>query len=222
VAKKILFSILLISIGISSELKNAKVGEYYEVSGNALVLLRDPKVSVDANVNKKNIIVELTDEKKNIQIIDTKGFIDRYYKVNLIRDGKIKLSGWIWSKGVSSYKQITKSEAFYVKPIPKYRPTEDEIKSYTKSKDTIIGKWIDNDQYIGGIYIITETENGISIKVTYKDGSVSEKVATISKLSNGKKINYKNDFGEYYIIYDNGNLGLCDDMGCFKSLKPIR
>ena len=220
--KNILLSILLISIGVSSQLKNAKVGEYYEVSGNALALLREPKVSVDANVNKENIIVDLTDEKKNIQIIDTKGFIDRYYKVNLIRDGKIKITGWIWSKGVSSYKQISKSEAFYVKPIPKYKPTVDEIKSATKSKDTIIGKWIDNDKYTGGIYIITETKNGISIKITYKDGSVSEKVGTISKISNGKRINYKNNFSEYYIIYNNGNLGLCDDTGCFKSLKSIK
>ena len=220
--KKILLSIMLISIGASSQLKIAKVGEYYEVSGNVLALLREPKVSIDANVNKENIIVDLTDEKKNIQIIDTKGFSDRYYKVNLIRDGKIKLTGWIWSKGVSSYKQISKAEAFYVKPIPKYKPTVDEIKSATKSKDTIIGKWIDNDKYTGGIYIITETKNGISIKITYKDGSVSEKVGTISKISSGKRINYKNNFSEYYIIYNNGNLGLCDDSGCFKSLKSIK
>ena len=48
--KKILLSIMLISIGVSSQLKNAKVGEYYEVSGNALALLREPKVSIDANV----------------------------------------------------------------------------------------------------------------------------------------------------------------------------
>ena len=104
---KILFSILLVSTAISSELRNAKVGEYYEVSGNALALLREPKVSSDVNVIKKNIIVDLTDEKKNIQILKTKGFIDRYYEVNLIRDGKIKLTGWIWSKGVSSYKKIS-------------------------------------------------------------------------------------------------------------------
>ena len=56
---KILFSILLVSIAISSELRNAKVGEYYEVSGNALALLREPKVSTNVNVNKKNIIVDL-------------------------------------------------------------------------------------------------------------------------------------------------------------------
>ena len=169
---KILFSILLVSIAISSELTNAKVGEYYEV--------------------------------------------------NLIRDGKIKLTGWIWSKGVSSYKKISKSEAYYVKPIPKYKPTEDEIKSATQSKDKIIGKWIDNDQWIGGIYIISESNKGISIKTTYKDGSVSEDVATISNNSKGKRINYNNDHGEYYIIYNNGDLGLCDKDGCWKSLKPIK
>lgn len=219
---KILFTIILISFGFSSELKIAKVGEYYEVSGKALALLREPKVSVNANENKKNIIVDLSDEKKNIQIIDTKGFIDRYYKVNLIRDGKIKLTGWIWSKGVSSYKKISKSEAFYIKPIPKFKPSEDEIKSATKSKDVIIGKWLDDDQYIGGIYIITETADGVYIKVTYKDGSVIQKSATISKLFNGKRVNYKNDFGEYYIIYDNGNLGLCDDKGCIESLRPLK
>lgn len=220
--KKLLFSILLITIGISGELKNAKIGEYYEISGNALALLREPKVSTDSNVNKKNIIVDLTDEKKNIQIIDTKGFIDRYYKVNLIRDGKIKLTGWIWSKGVSSFNKISKSEAFYVKPIPKYKPTENDLKSVTKTKDTIIGKWVDNDQYVGGIYLITESMTGLSIKITYKDGSVSVRTGSFSKVSNGKKINYQNSFGEYYLLYNNGELGLCDDMGCFKSLKQIK
>jgi len=220
--KKILFAIVLISFGFSSELKIAKVDEYYKVSGKALALLIEPKVSVSANENKKNIIVNLNDEEYNIQIIDTKGVIDRYYEVNLIRDGKIKLTGWIWSKGVSSYKKISKSEAFYIKPIPKFKPSEDEIRSATKSQDVIIGKWLDDDQYIGGIYIITKTAEGISIKITYKDGSVVQKSATISKCSDGKKVNYENDFGEYYIIYDTGNLGLCDDMGFIESLKPLK
>ena len=158
----------------------------------------------------------------NIQTLKTKGFIDRYYEVNLIRDGKIKLTGWIWSKGVSSYKKISKSEAYYVKPIPTYKPTEDEIKLATKSEDNIIGKWIDNDQWVGGIYIIVETKNGASVKITYKDGSVSEKNTTISKKSNGKRLDYENDFGEYYIIYNNGDLGFCDGEGCWKSLKSIK
>ncbi len=213
---------MFISIGISSQLKNAKEGDYYEVRGSALALLREPKASSNANVNKENIIVDLNNEKKNIQIIKTKGFLDKFYYVNLIRDGKIKAKGWIWSKAIRSYKKISKSEAFYVKPLPKYKPTDNEIKRATSSEDRIIGKWVDSDVHIGGIYIITKNNNGILLKTTFKDGSVSEEVASISKVSNGEKVDYKNNFGEYLIIYDNGNLGVCDSMGCFKSLKSIK
>ena len=102
-------------------------------------------------------------------------------------------------------------------PMPKYKSTENEIKSSTQSNNKIIGKWIDID----GMYIISETEKGVSIKTSSKKG-ISIQMGTISKTSNGRQVNYNNNFGYYYIIYDNGNLGLCDDMSCFKSLKPIK
>jgi len=103
------------------------------------------------------------------------------------------------------------------KPTPKHKSTENKIESSTQSKNKIIGKWVDID----GIYIISETEKGISIKTTSKNG-ISINMGSIAKAPNGSKISYNNDFGYYYIIYDNGNLGLCDDMSCFKNLKPIK
>jgi len=223
--KNILLSILLISIGVSSQLKNAKVGEYYEVSGNALALLREPKVSVDANVNKENIIVDLTDEKKNIQIIDTKGFIDRYYKVNLIRDGKIKLKGWIWSKAVTNSKKISKKDAYYYeKPKIFYEPKKDDIESEIQKldkKEVLVGQWIDESPYALGIVTIIKRGSKTIIKEKIQKYE-SEKDGRVVKQGQSYKISYDNNSGEYYILDSNGNLSIYDNYGLITKYKKIK
>ena len=224
--KKILLSIMLISIGVSSQLKNAKVGEYYEVSGNALALLREPKVSVDANVNKENIIVDLTDdEKNNIQIIDTKGFIDRFYKVNLIRDGKIKLTGWIWSKAVTNSKKISKKDAYYYeKPKIFYEPKKDDIESEIQKldkKEVLVGQWIDESPYAFGIVTIIKRGSKTIIKEKIKNYE-SEKVGRVVKQGQSSKISYDNNSGEYYILDSNGNLSIYDNQGLITKYKKIK
>ena len=223
--KNILLSILFISIGVSSQLKNAKVGEYYEVSGNALALLREPKVSVNANVNKENIIVDLTDEKKNIQIIDTKGFIDRYYKVNLIRDGKIKLTGWIWSKAVTNSKKISKKDAYYYeKPKIFYEPKKDDIESEIQKldkKEVLVGQWIDESPYALGIVTIIKRGSKTIIKEKIQKYE-SEKDGRVVKQGQSYKISYDNNSGEYYIIDSNGNLSIYDNQGLITKYKKIK
>ena len=223
---KILFSILLVSTAISSELTNAKVGEYYEVSGNALALLREPKVSTNVNVIKKNIIVDLTDEKKNIQILKTKGIMDRYYEVNLIRDGKIKLNGWIWAKAINSYKKISKEEAYYYeKPKIYYEPTKDETKKQLEKlekKDVLIGQWVDESPYALGIVTIIERDKKTIITTKLKTAEF-ELEAKVSQQGKNKRFDeVGNDFGEYYLLDSNGNLKLYDSDGFIIQYKKIK
>jgi len=129
--KKYLFIVLFLNTFLIAELKMAFVGECYQISGSYLALLKTPKVSTITSVNQANIIVEI-DHTINIQIIKTEGIIDRYFYVNIIRDGKIKLSGWIWSKAITKYNKITEKEAYFVKPIKIYsqdsKPIDKEVK----------------------------------------------------------------------------------------------
>ena len=207
----------------SDNFKYAKVGEFYEVESNgALALLLKPKVSTVASANKANIITPLNNGLFNIEILKTKGIIDRYYYVHIIGHGKIKLKGWIWSKGVSNVKKITKEKAFYVEPVKTYNPDKETIQNAMKVKEGVVmGQWIDNDQWIGGIYVLKKKGKKYFLQITFKDKSVSLKEVDIVELTNDKKITYNDGHSDYYFIKANGNLEMWDNDGYFKTIKPF-
>jgi len=94
------------------------------------------------------------------------------------------------------------------KPTPPQLPKEEIL------------KWKDNDKYAGGIHTFVINGSNVSTKIVYNDGSNSTDVGTIQNIPNGRKVIINNS-SDYYIIYNNGGLGICDDMGCFKTLNPI-
>ena len=219
---KPIITITLFYSFLFANFNRAKIGEYYEISGKALALLKNPKVSTLSSENKNNIIVDMSSEPVVVEILKTKGIIDRYYKVNQINYGKVKLNGWIWSKAVTKSKRINKEKAFYVKPIKNYNPSNKEIKNAIGSSKEIVGKWLDNDPWMGGVYVIKKVNGKFVKEITFKDGSVSKKDVEISSRSYGRKVSFDNDFGEYLIIKSNGNLEYYDSDGLFKTLKPIK
>ena len=62
----------------------------------------------------------------------------------------------------------------------------------------------------------------VSIKIEWETGSRSNYSGTIKKISKGRKVTYANEHDDYYIIYNNGTLGICDVIECFKTLNPIK
>lgn len=206
-----------------AQLNYAKVGEFYEVSGNgALALLMKPKVSTVASINKSNIITSLDNGPFNIEVLKTKGIIDRYYYIHIIGHGKIKLRGWIWSKGVSNSKKITKEKAYYVEPVKTYNPDKETIQKAINVKEGVVmGQWVDNDQWIGGIYVLKKKGEKYSLQITYKDRSVSKKDVKVLELTNDIKITYTDGHSDYYFIKPNGNLEMWDNDGYFKTIKPF-
>ena len=89
----------------------------------------------------------------------------------------------------------------------------------TTIKETL--KWKDNDKYAIAVHSFVINGSNVSIKIEWKTGSRSNFNGTIKKISKGRKVTYANEHDDYYIIYNNGTLGVCDSMGCFKTLNPI-
>jgi len=213
-------------MAFSLELNKAKVGEYYEISGKALALLNNPKVSTNIDENKNNMIVDMVGNKYIVEIVLTKGIIKRFYKVNLIRDGKIKLNGWIWAKAINSYKKISKEEAYYYeKPKIYYEPTKDETKKQLEKlekKDIVIGQWVDESPYALGIVTIIERDTK-TIIITKLKKHTFENVANVTQQGKNKRLDeVGNDFGEYFLLDSNGNLKLYDSDGFIIQYKKIK
>ncbi|MBQ0736482.1 hypothetical protein [Aquimarina celericrescens] len=101
--------------------------------------------------------------------------------------------------------------------------SSEELNSKTTT-GSIIGSWKDNDAMLPNRVFLVDEDNTLFIKTIYakskyagEGGELIEKVKR--KDYNGLvRYDYKNNHGEYYILENNGNLGLYNDSGKFKEL----
>lgn len=93
-----------------------------------------------------------------------------------------------------------------------------------ESSDEIIGEWLDESPYVGAKYTLMKKNGKIFMVRKFKDGSGSEK--EMIKKSHSGKLRFEekegNDFGEYYLIERNGNLGVYDRAGLISTMRPIK
>lgn len=90
-------------------------------------------------------------------------------------------------------------------------------------ESNLIGRWIDNTPYSGGVITISRNANILELSIKYKDGSKSSK-KLIEKIVNGQKrwIEEDNVFGEYYVLNNDGNLSFYDTEGLVKTYPKIK
>ena len=80
----------------------------------------------------------------------------------------------------------------------------------------IIGKWIDNRPTVESVLVVYKKSKKTFMKTTYKDGSSSDSELRISKAHGKTKYQALDDtFGEYYMVENNGNLGMYSPNGKF-------
>lgn len=87
----------------------------------------------------------------------------------------------------------------------------------------IIGKWRDETLMIESVEIIYKADGKLRIQTIYHDGSQSD-YELIEKQENGKtRYDFvDNPHGEYFIVEDNGNLGMYGENGKFKEAKKMK
>lgn len=225
---KNIFSIILVfQILSSSNLfalgrADLVVGKYYKIQGD-VALLHKPEIFINEWEFKNNLIVVLN-SGSIVQIIEKKGGIfSRFFKVNFIRDGKVKLKGWLASETIKNATEVSRETAFYVKPIKKYNPDKEEIDKVVGNYDDVVGIWVDSEKFGIGIYVLRKVSNSYKVDMFHKDGSKTQRMVILSKQSQGNiKIDYDNKFGEYDIIDSGGGLSFYDKDGFYKSLKTIQ
>jgi hypothetical protein len=93
-----------------------------------------------------------------------------------------------------------------------------KLKSIEMPEGEIIGKWIDNRPYAESTIIIFKQKNQLYYRQGFKDGSYGDEKL---KLKNNKYI-YDNDFGEYFKIESDGNLGWYSSNGRFALAKRLK
>jgi|SRR5690554_4433790 hypothetical protein len=92
----------------------------------------------------------------------------------------------------------------------------------------ILGKWKDNDALFPAIVYLVENHNKLYIKEIYAksahltNGEILDYQVTKAKFKEKIRFNYKNDFGEFFLIENNGNLGHYNNDGKFKEAIPIK
>ena len=102
---------------------------------------------------------------------------------------------------------------------------EKALKNDSKgSSGEFIGEWIDESPYVGAKYTFLRRNDKILMIRKFKDGSGSEKEMVQKKQSGRLRFEEKggNDFGEYYLIDSNGNMGIYDNAGLINTMRSIK
>jgi hypothetical protein len=88
----------------------------------------------------------------------------------------------------------------------------------------IIGQWLDESPYVGAKYTLLKKNGKIIMERKFKDGSGSEKEMIQKNQAGRLRFEEKggNDFGEYYLIERNGNLGSYDSAGLISTMRSIK
>ena len=91
------------------------------------------------------------------------------------------------------------------------------------SSENLIGRWIDNSPYSGGVYSISRNGSELELTVTYGDGSKGIKKLLEKTVGSQKRwVEEGNTFGEFYLLDNEGNLGIFDGDGLYKTLKKMK
>jgi hypothetical protein len=93
-----------------------------------------------------------------------------------------------------------------------------------ESLDGLIGEWLDESPYFGAKYSLIKKNEKIIMVKKFKDGSGSEKEMIQKNHSGRLRFEEKkgNDFGEYYLIEKNGDLGVYDSAGLISKIGAIK
>ena len=92
------------------------------------------------------------------------------------------------------------------------------------SSGKIIGEWFDDSPYVSAKYKFLKRDDKIIMIRKFKDGSGSE-TEMVQKTHSGKlrfEEKESNDFGEYYLVESNGDMGIYDNAGIINTMRAIK
>lgn len=98
---------------------------------------------------------------------------------------------------------------------------EEAMKSVDLSEGEKVGKWYDKTPYAEHSVIVFKIAGKYKMKQMYRDGSINEKDLQFYNTDGKSKFVYKNKFGEYLMIENDGRLGQYDKDGLISTADII-
>jgi hypothetical protein len=102
---------------------------------------------------------------------------------------------------------------------------EQALKKDTKNiSGEIIGEWLDESPYVAAKYTLIRKNETIIMEQKFSDGSTLQKVMVQNNKPGIQRFEEitGNDFGEYYLIEKNGDLGVYDNECFIKTMPSIK
>mgnify|MGYP001344982867 FL=1 len=110
--RKLLIVCLLCSLNIvfgQDKFLHAQPGEYWTILSDDVAVMRTPKAQTDrASFNR--MLVTVIGKYTKVKVLESKGWLSIWHKVNILSDDGITATGWILTEVVESAKKSTKSE----------------------------------------------------------------------------------------------------------------
>ena len=96
---------------------------------------------------------------------------------------------------------------------------QEQLKNIDLPTGEIIGDWYDNTTHAENRIIIYKVDGNYKMQITYKGESSFEKDLKHSIQDGLLRFDYENNFGEFLLIEEDGNLGQYDNDGLFSIAK---
>jgi hypothetical protein len=104
--------------------------------------------------------------------------------------------------------------------------TQEEDEATSQNEDIpgeVFGKWRSNKSLMGAALIIYKVESGkLFMQINFKSGNPMTEELSESTSNGLKRYDYENTNGEYYLIEQNGNLGMYDSDGKYDESVIIK
>ncbi len=98
---------------------------------------------------------------------------------------------------------------------------DNKIEESEEVKGDILGKWKSHNSLMGSVLIYHQIGKIKYMTIKFSDGGESVKKVKVSSKKGKMQLTDDNGFGEYYILEENGNLGMYGENGKFDEAVKI-
>lgn len=104
-----LLSVVNYSFG-QNDFKYAQPGDYWIILDDNIAVMRTPEAQTDrASINR--MLVTVIGRNTKVQVLESKGWLSVWHKVNVLSDDGIMATGWILTEVVKSARKTKKTES---------------------------------------------------------------------------------------------------------------
>ena len=204
------FVYLLISVNFlfgQDEFLHAQPGEYWTILSDNVAVMRTPEAQTErASFNR--MLVTVIGRNTKVKVLESKGWLSVWHKVNILSDDGIMATGWILTEVVKSSRKTTKTESKSVSSnnwgVVRYAHSVANVKASRNTSSKIVSQLklnqkVKADFLKNGWYAVFET-NEIFRRESNAIGFVHSSLLYPTPKSNSTKMATSKNLLSYKIV----------------------